>query len=186
MNKPDIEFTKAWWLRTINDQAKFVSWLQKLQRTELGGYTDHIDYMAKNSLSEREKLILTNIAMDELNHSNMFIDLMNDRKIPVDPTGVQSTYWDELLAVSTNFNEYCAANYFGEALAAYRFEIILDMPETPSDIREVISRALPDEIFHRETLMRLSGEEALAKLKVVHDAALLKLTGKKLNDYSKN
>lgn len=178
MNKADIEFTKAWWLRTVNDNERLIPWLQKLQRTELSGYQDHIDYMAAHEVTERERLILTNIAGDELIHSQLLIGLFADRGIPVVPEGVQSSYWDDVLANIDTTAEYCAANYFGEALASYRFEIILSMEETPSDIRYVIGRALPDEIFHRETLQRLAGEEAIAKIKAVHDEAYTRLTGR--------
>ncbi len=180
MNKTDIEFTKAWWVRVVSDNDRLVPWLQKLQRTELGGYTDHVDWMAKNAVTERERLILTNIAQDELKHSELLIDMFNDRGIEVVTDGPQSTYWSEVLATVQDTSDYCAANYFGEALASYRFEIILSMDETPADIRYVIGRALPDEIFHRETLQRLAGEEALERMKVVHDAAYGRLTGKKI------
>lgn len=177
MNKDKIQFTKDWWVRTINDEAKLTAWLQKLQRTELGGYTDHIEYMANHEVSDRERAILTNIANDELTHSELLIDMMNERGIAIVPDGVQSAYWDELLAGVTSTADYCAANYYGEALAAYRFEIILGMPETPEDIRYVIGRALPDEIFHRETLQRLAGEATLAKYKQIHEDAYQRLTG---------
>ena len=178
MNKSEVEFTKQWWLRTINDPIKLTAWLQKLQRTELSGYTDHVDYMAANVVSDRERRILLNIAEDELKHSELLIDLMSVRGIEVVPDGEQSHYWDMVLANVSNTAEYCAANYFGEALAAYRFEIILGMQETPEDIRFVISKALPDEIFHRETLMRLAGDDAIQTIKAYHAAAYTKLTGR--------
>lgn len=177
MNKDNIRFTQDWWLRTINDTSKLTRWLQKLQRTEFGGYQDHIDYMAANSVTEREQLILTNIAEDELKHSNLLIDLFAGRGIAVDANGENSTYWDEILSHVNSTAEYCAANYFGESLAATRFEIIQDMSQTPSDIREVIRQVLPDEIFHRETLKRMAGDEVIARMQTLHDAAYQRLTG---------
>lgn len=179
MNKVDIEFTQNWWLRCLADPEKLTAWLQKLQRTEIGGYHDHMEFMSKNTISDRERRILTNIANDELNHSNMLVELFEDRKIIVIPDGVQSTYWQEMLSSVNSVTEYCAANYYGEALAAWRFEVIAEMPETPSDIREFIRRALPDEIFHRETLHRLAGEAALHSIGVIHEQAYTKLVGAK-------
>jgi hypothetical protein len=176
----NIQFTKDWWLRCINDDAKMTKWLQKLQRTELGGYTDHIEYMANNlQYTLREETILTNIAHDELKHSGLLIMLMNERNIKIEPVGIDSTYWKNILAGVSNFKEYCGANYYGESLAAFRFEVIESMPETPSDIREVIRKVLPDEIFHRETLQRLAGEETLVKMKIIHETAYNELTGLK-------
>jgi hypothetical protein len=127
--------------------------------------------VSSNTVSARERQILTNIAHDELHHSNMLVDLFADRKIAVVPDGVQSAYWDQVLGYVTSVPEYCAANYYGEALAAWRFEVIAEMPETPADIREFIRCVLPDEIFHRETLHRLAGEVALRIVGVVHEQA---------------
>lgn len=177
MNKLDIEFTQAWWTRCLANPEKLTAWLQKLQRTEIGGYTDHIKFMSENQVTDRERMILTNIANDELNHSNMLVELLTDRKIAVVADGEQSTYWSEVLGSVNGISEYCAANYYGEALAAWRFEVISDMTSTPSDIREFIRRALPDEIFHRETLQRLAGPTALTAVGLIHDQAYGKLVG---------
>ena len=179
----DIQFTKDWWLRCISDNTKMTAWLQKLQRTEIGGYDDHVEYMSKNVIGERETRILTNIAEDERKHSGLLIDMFAERNIAVVPDGVQSSYWDEILSNVTNLQEYCAANYYGEALAAFRFEVIESMSETPGDIKEVIRKVirkvLPDEIFHRETLQRLAGEETLARMQAIHQSAYNKLIGLK-------
>ena len=149
--------------------------VQKLQRTEISGYTDHIDFMQNFKVTDRERLILTNIAEDEQKHSNLLIAMFDDRGIPVVSKGEESSYWAAVLAGIDSVPSYCAANYFGEALAAYRFEIIHEMPETPSDIKEVIGKVLPDEIFHRETLSRMAGEEVMASMKAIHDAAYERL-----------
>jgi rubrerythrin len=179
MNKNDIEFTKEWWKRTVSDSDKLTKWLQKLQRTELSGFQDHMDYMAAHQMTLRERKILTNIAEDELVHSKLLVAMFTERGIEVVPEGEQSTYWEDVLGGINNTAEYCAANYFGEALAAYRFEIILTHPDTPEDIRYLIKTVLPDEVFHRETLQRMAGEEALAKIKVIHDEAYFRLTGRR-------
>lgn len=175
----DLEFTKDWWRRCIADNHKMTLWLQKLQRTELSGYTDHIEFMATHKISNREQLILTNIANDELKHSGLLIDLFADRKIEAVPVGEESSYWLDILKDVQTFEDYCAANYFGEALAAFRFDVIHSMPETPADIRELISKVLPDEIFHRETLQRLAGDDTLARMKLLHDVAYAKLINRK-------
>lgn len=178
MTQDEIDFTKTWWGQCLADPLKMARWLQKLQRTELGGFTDHIEYMAANEVTDRERLILTNIANDELRHSGLICELLVDRNLPVVSEGEESAYWKEILSHVHDTRDYCAANYYGEALAAERFEIILGIAETPSDIRSVIGKALPDEIFHRETLMRLAGDEALAKFSEIHLRAFGKLTKK--------
>jgi hypothetical protein len=166
------EFTKEWWKKCLADSNKMTLWLQKLQRTELSGYTDHMKFIEANHLEKREIQILTNIAHDELKHSNLLIAMFDGRGILAQPNGEDSVYWATVLEKATTFNDYCAANYYGEALASFRFEVIQSMPETPSDIREVLRMVLPDEVFHRETLGRLCGEAALEKYGKIHEAAV--------------
>lgn len=176
-----LELTKNWWRRVVaNDQALSL-WIQKLQVTEIGGHNDHFEFMEQNTVPIREARILTNIALDEEKHSNLLLDLMESRGIQrryIDDEGMQSFYWRKMNEQVNSLESYCAVNYFGESLAADRFSILHEMPETPSDIREFISKALPDEIFHRETLMRLAGEETMARLRPVHEETLAKLLHK--------
>lgn len=174
----DAEFTKNWWRNVLKDQTKLRKWLQKLQRTELEGYYDHHGFMAYTPVDERTRLILTNIAEDESKHSNMIVGLLSSRGWYTEPSGEASSYWDEILSHVGTVQEYCAANYYGEALAAFRFQCILDVEETPDDIRKLIEKVLPDEVFHRETLQRLAGQEALDKFEKICETAYANLTGK--------
>jgi hypothetical protein len=172
----DVDLTNRWWAECLVNPAKMNAWLQKLQRTEISGYDDHIKFLVDfPELTTRQKTILFNIAVDEKKHSNLLIEtLMQPRGIEVDPNGEQSLYWDSVLDGVGTFEEYCAANYFG-ALASFRFGAILAHHDTPDDIKDVLKIILPDEVFHRETLMRLAGEDELVKMKMKHDAAYANL-----------
>jgi hypothetical protein len=175
----DVEFTQDWWRRCLSDEAKLNAWLVKLQITEEGGYHDWENLLIpiyNEGMQERTKTILHNIANDELKHSAYLVALLNERKVEaVKYTETVSQYWTEMYKHITSLETACAVNYYGEALAAYRFEIITEMPETPSDIKEFLRIALPDEQFHRETLKRLAGDAALELIKPHHDAAVLAL-----------
>lgn len=175
----DKNFTQDWWRRVLADPVKLLRWLEKLEYTEWEGYSEHCNFLRAHSKSMTPKQIsiLENIAQDELNHSNILYQIIRDRggNSLMEAT---STYWADMLEADMQYSDYCAANYFGEELAAWRFEVIFHMPETPSDIKSFIARALPDEIFHRETLRRQAGDEALERLRVRHDAALAKLLKK--------
>lgn len=175
MTSEEIDFTKAWWVNVTNDTTKFSKWLQKLQVTEISGYQEHVDYLSNHTVSKRSALILMNVAEDELKHSNILLELMADRKIePVLEKNkeVTSSYWDTMNSTVLSFEDYCAVNHFGEGLAAARFEIILGHENTPHDIKEALRMILPDEVFHRETLLRLSSEESLAAAAAHHRRAL--------------
>lgn len=174
----DIEFTKTWWRGVVADPAKTLKWLVKLEYTEWQGGAEHVDYLKQHpELAERNVRILNNIAQDEYKHSRALYEIITSRG-GAPAVESNSTYWDALLSPNMPFEEYCAANFYGEQLAAWRFEVIRGMPETSKDIKDFIDLALPDEIFHRETLQRLAGEEALLKFKSIHDKALAKLLKK--------
>ena len=50
------------------------------------------------------------------------------------------------------------------------------MKETPEDVRNFLAKALPEERFHRETLLRLASPEDLEKFKKLHERALNAIT----------
>lgn len=178
MTKDEIEFTKSWWTRCLNDENKLSAWLQKLQNTELSGYSDYNNFAVKNinTMSSVMMKSLNFIAEDELKHSNLIIQLMDSRGINVKPAEeCRSTFWDSMNANIVSVETFCAVNYYGEALAADRFQVILGMNETPSDIKELLRIVLPDEQFHRNALKKYAGEEALEVIKVHYDLALANL-----------
>ena len=46
------------------------------------------------------------------------------------------------------------------------------MDATPSDIKDALRIILPDEQFHRVTLSKLAGQDALERMAIVHDTAM--------------
>jgi len=176
----DINFTKEWWITCCNDPFKMARWLQKLQNTEIGGYNDYVVALQTYTVDERTQQIFRNIGADEQKHSGILVDLMGDRGIALKPASeCPSAYWDYVNAHIHDMETYCAVNYYGEALAAFRFEIIQEMSCTSSDIRKALDIILPDEQFHRTTLKRLAGDDALDTIKVAHDAAFEIVLGRK-------
>ncbi|HET8689796.1 MAG TPA: hypothetical protein VFM18_24600, partial [Methanosarcina sp.] len=119
MNNFTVEFTQNWWKELLKDDHRLIAWLQKLYRTELSGYTDHMRYLSgSGAIEERTAKILTNIALDELKHSHIIKNLLSDRGFDLgDPE--ESQYWKIVNADVTNLNEYCAVNHFGEQIAAF-------------------------------------------------------------------
>lgn len=171
------EDTQAWWLRTLSDPAAVNAWLQKLYQTELSGYTDHLQALAlQGDVEPRTAKILLNIAEDELRHSRIILVLMKERGIEKG-TPAFSEYWKTVNAAVTNLDQYCAVNHYGEDLAAFRFEVIRDMGQTPADIRQAIDAILPDEQFHRTTLKLIAGQQALDEMAVVNERAIANLRG---------
>lgn len=171
----EVAFTKEWWERTMKLETKMIDWLRKLHGTEIGGYDDYQSFKTIYTPDERTSLIFTNIANDELKHGGVIIDVLKSRGYVLGEGAPKSTYWEEMNSHITDLTTACAVNYFGEALAAFRFEVMYENKETPKDIKDMLDVILPDEQFHRETLKRMAGDEALEKFKILHDNAVAKL-----------
>lgn len=175
----EVKFTRDWWKRVANDEPRLIAWLQKLHGTEVGGYNDYKEFIRKYlwagqpSIRDNRKIsILNNIADDELKHGGLIEKVLDARGYKLDPASPASLYWKEMDSHIKSITSACAVNYYGEALAAFRFEVLIDDPNTPSDIKEMLGIILPDEQFHRTTLRRLAGDEALAKFKEIHENAV--------------
>lgn len=174
----EVAFTSAWWARTVRDEPKLIKFLQKLQQTEIGGFDDYQEYVGRFEMDDRTKKIYQNIADDELKHSGLIIDLLESRgfKSSLDP--MPSSYWTEMNSKIVDLETASAVNYFGEALAAFRFEVMIDHVDTPADIKEMLSIILPDEQFHRQTLKRLAGDK-LEEFAEYHARAMAALKNSK-------
>ena len=121
----EVAFTSEWWSRTVKDEPKLIRWLQKLQQTEIGGFDDWNAYADTFKPDDRTLTILSNIADDELKHSGLIIDVLNNRGYHNSLEQMPSIYWAEMNAHITDLQTAAAVNYFGEALAAFRFEILV-------------------------------------------------------------
>lgn len=164
--------TAEWWATVASDEQKLKAWVRKLSRTEREGYEEHVAFINKLHLTERQNRILFYIAEDELRHAK-YLDKLIDEMGWQGPQPIpRSSYWDYVLKPHMAYNEYCAANCLGEELAQEKFEVIRSHVLTPSYIKEFIDFALPDEIFHATTLRREAGEEALVYAEYVHREAL--------------
>ncbi len=170
-----VTFTKSWWEKLVIDEARMITWLQKLYGTEVGGFVDYQGFLEIYPALERTTKILRNIANDELRHSNIIIDVLDARGHKADPDAPNSTYWQTMDSHIVDMETACAANYYGEALAAFRFEILAEHPKTPLDIKEMLGIILPDEQFHRETLKRLAGPDILENFRIIHEEAVSEL-----------
>ena len=173
----EVAFTSDWWSRTVKDEAKLIKWLQKLQQTEIGGFDDWNAYADTFKPDERTLKIISNIADDELKHSCLIVNLLNERGFHNSLDKMPSQYWDTMNTHIVDLETAAAVNYFGEALAAFRFEILVEHKETPGDIRDLLRIVLPDEQFHRQTLKRIAGDR-LDEFVDHHHRAVAMIRGK--------
>lgn len=171
----DVNFTYDWWTGLCEDETKMNVWLQKLQFTELQGYQDNIDAAEKyGSDNQRVDKLLRNTALDELRHSHLLSDVLNGRGLNHLSSHV-SYFWDKLDAYVVDLATLCAVFYLGEALAAFRFEVIKHHPSTPDDVLHFINEALPDEEYHARGFRMHTTDEALSTIRLVYDDVVAKM-----------
>jgi hypothetical protein len=163
-------FTIAWWEKLLSDGQKMHKWLQKLRRTEASGYDDNLqairDYDISHSGITR---ILKKTAEDELRHSDLLIKVLRGRGLEIENEGEDSLYWPEMSKVVNDLDTFAAMCYLGEGLASYRFKIMLNHPGTPADIKEFLSKALPDEMYHEKVFRILTTTDTIARVQNHHE-----------------
>ena len=181
MKADDIEFTKTWWAALLADEPRFIAWLKKLRNTEHAGYTDYTGYIDRFCSGEDRAAvrIFQKIAEDEAKHAVILTDLLAARGVQHPDYTTSSAYWEEVNGHITDLRTAAAVSYFGEDLAAERFEILHQHPDTPADFRTALDTILPEEVYHRVALGRLAGEEVIERLRPVHEAATLRLRTKR-------
>lgn len=179
----DPTITRKWWTELLADEARMIAWLQKLQVTEIDGYAGNFETNARwNTTGNRNvEVFLIQTARDELRHSELLTELLADRGVePLADQSPTSLYWDRMEAKVTCLEDMLAVFHLGERLASKRFEVIGSNPATPNDVLQFIWSALPDETMHAHGYARLAGEEAIARMRIVHDEVMAGILGRRL------
>lgn len=155
---PHRDVTVDWWRKTCSNNDKLRTYLQRLYQTEKSGYKDHMNVLKSGEypeMTDKERQILDNIAMDELGHAGMLASILGAYgwKAPTEPIP-EGGYWPFVMSHVNTYSQYAAANYCGEALAASKFTVMLECEFTPPLIRDFLAFALPEETFHMTTLRK--------------------------------
>ncbi len=176
----DPAITTAWWSRLVPDEAALTKWLQKLEVTERDGQARNIAANEQwnpagpeyRSVAER---ILLQTGDDEARHADMIVDVLRARGLGPSGNPPSSIYWARMETHITSLESCCAVFALGERLAAERFQIIVDHPDTPDDIRALVSLILPDENYHTKAYQRLAGQVEIDKMMEHHTVVMAEL-----------
>ncbi|UTU09657.1 hypothetical protein CcrBL47_gp372 [Caulobacter phage BL47] len=180
MSPVDIEFTQRWWRRKVADEAALLAFLIKLHRTEWEGMVDNNEAAVRWAKGDNvASNIFLQTGYDEARHADLLVPLIEARggSVGIGQNPPPSLYWEEMDKVITSLETCAAVLHVGEQLAADRFSVMLDMPETPQDIRGFLEEALPDERHHARVFGKLAGEEAIALVRDHHAATVRRLMG---------
>lgn len=157
------DFTYNWWTKLLAD-GKLNEWLKKLYWAEIRGAKRFTDIYFKYGSFD----VIEEIIEDEYNHSDFVKTLLNLNNVEIGDEPTVERYWDSVYLGVDDFKTACAAAAYGEMLARNRFKIILEHPDTPSDVRFLVALILPDEEEHAEILGQFAGKDAMNKIKPFH------------------
>lgn len=179
MTPDDKAFTVAWWDQLLVDEPRMIRWLQKLHGTEFSGFQDNYDAAIKWG---GDNLAVINVFKqtgdDEMRHAALLEDLLKGRGAwPIEVVPEESAYWAEMDKYIVDLKTCAAVFFLGEHLAAERFQVLLDHPGTPADIRYFLERALPDERHHARVFNRMTDSYALIQMAAIHDRTVRTLKG---------
>lgn len=179
MSAEQIAHTNAWWGSLVQDKARLVAWLQKLHNSEIHGYTEYRGFIKRYHPDLVTQTALRAMAQDEQRHAAILdqcLSYMNE--VPVHSFG-QSQYWNEMQSHAYDFKTACAVKFYGEALAAQRFELLRDHPNTPDDLFHAFRWITPDEERHCQIMFLFAGPEAICQMEQHHLNAVANLVKKK-------
>lgn len=164
--------SQMWWEEVLKDEAKLITWLKKQYHGEVTASERILVLSEKYCTNSVHKLILSIIAKQERNHASWVAELLTARGITPKVMEKEERYWNQTLPGVKDFKTATAVASHAERMRLDRIRVIATHPETPSDIREVFKRILPQEIFHERAFGRMAGSSALEETKGNHRLGL--------------
>lgn len=164
--------SQQWWDVVKNDKIKINEWLVKQYRGEMTAFERILDVIAKYDMTEKARKTLVVIAKQEAKHGHWIYDLLWKRGIDGDLTGAEDRYWSQVKDAMEDFETTCAVGAHAEAMRLERINVIVNDPDTPSDIYNVFYLIQQEEQFHAKAFAALAGDDAIARTKGQHEKGL--------------
>lgn len=162
-----------WWNEVKQDQALFLSWLQRQYRGEVSAahrLREVIDHFS-NELTQEDRRTLYTIMQQEAMHATWVKDLLLARGQQPDPDQENATrrYWATQDLSFKDFAKTMAVAAHAEKMRLERIEAIAMDEDAPTDVRSVFSGILIDETFHEEAFRKMAGPQAMSNTKADHE-----------------
>ena len=162
--------SQTWWQATRDDPSRLHGWLYDQYRGEVTA-ASRIELL-RDRFAEpgsRAYRVLTVIAAQERDHAEWVGDLLAMRGLDPEVGDKPDRYWRQVLPGISDLETGAAVGAHAETMRLERIETIASDPQTPSDIRAVFARILPQERFHARAFASLATPEALARTALAHE-----------------
>lgn len=160
--------SEAWWDKVREDEKKLIAWLKKQYHGEVTA-AQRIDLFDKTYCKGSvDHVILQIIARQERKHAIWVGELLTSRGVAPELLVKKERYWDVTLSGIEDFATGAAVASHAERMRLERIRVIASHPDSPSDIRRVFQKILPEELFHERAFAKMAGTEALEKTRAAH------------------
>jgi len=164
-----MKTTKQWWGEVSTCPEKMVDWLKDQYHGEVTAEKRIRDLVTTYNLSGKKAKLINKIADDEKTHAEWVKGLLISRGIEAEVLDKEERYWNKVLPVEpVSFEYVCAIGHLAESMRLDRIMLLAD-DERFSDISEVFSKILPDELFHAAAFEYLSTPEDIKKASAFHN-----------------
>lgn len=164
-----MKTTEQWWDEVSSDPSKIVDWLKDQYHGEVTAEKRIRDLIPQYNLTGKQEKLISKIADDEKKHAEWVKELLIIRGITAEVLTKEERYWGKVLPKETSsFGYMCAVGHLAETMRLERIMLLAD-DERFSDISEVFSKILPDELFHAAAFEYLSTPEDIEKARMFHN-----------------
>lgn len=165
-----MKTSEQWWEEIKKDPDGFTAWLQKQYRGEVTAAV-RIQEVASLAESTMHTNVLMKIADQESNHAKWIGELLIARGInpKTDYLNAEKRYWAVTKPAIKDFPTAMAVGAHAEKMRLERIQTIAFDEDAPSDVRDVFTRILAEELWHERAFREMAGAEAMASTKANAD-----------------
>lgn len=154
--------SEQWWNVIKRDEARFIDWLMKQYHGEITASARILAFAERYTHPDsRMARMLYTIADQEQAHAAWVGELLTARGITPVALEKNERYWDKTLGAIESFETGAAVAAHAEHMRLERIHVIVADASTPTEVRRVFARILPQEVFHEQAFATMAGEEAM-------------------------
>lgn len=168
-----MKTTEMWWNEVSNDPIKMVDWLKDQYHGEMTAFDRITNLLTQYpDISERDKGLITMIALDEHQHALWIRGLLQARGIEAKVLEKEERYWSKTLPTEpVSFQRMCAIGHHAEVMRLERITLLAG-DQRFADIAAVFNQIRPDEVFHAKAFKMMSTPEDIEATRAAHQDGL--------------
>jgi len=165
-----MKTSKEWWNETKGDNELLIAWLKKQYHGEaVAAERIAIIFNKLEERTEEDAATIELIIEQESRHAKWIAGLLNSRNQHAKQIDDHNErYWQNVLGDIKTVKQFAAVAAHAEEMRLERIKVIAADEDAPSDIRDVFSKILVDELFHARAFRAMTDDESYESAKDNH------------------